>query len=86
MLDILRDGPRTTTELVDAFPRLTRFGVMKTAFPASAQVNQHAALRCGKHGAAGVIVDLKIVCYLNCFSRQFAVCRIEPLRHENKSR
>lgn len=31
MLDILRDGPRTTTELVDAFPRLTRFGVMKHA-------------------------------------------------------
>jgi DNA-binding transcriptional ArsR family regulator len=29
MLDILRDGPRTTTELVDAFPRLSRFGVMK---------------------------------------------------------
>jgi DNA-binding transcriptional ArsR family regulator len=29
MLDILRDSPRTTTELVDAFPRLTRFGVMK---------------------------------------------------------
>jgi DNA-binding transcriptional ArsR family regulator len=29
MLDILRDGPRTTTELVDGFPRLTRFGVMK---------------------------------------------------------
>ena len=29
MLDILRDGPRTTTELVDAFPRLTRFGVMQ---------------------------------------------------------
>jgi DNA-binding transcriptional ArsR family regulator len=29
LLDLLRDGPRTTTELVDAFPRLTRFGVMK---------------------------------------------------------
>jgi len=29
MLDLLRDGPRTTTEIVDAFPRLTRFGVMK---------------------------------------------------------
>ncbi|MCU1311472.1 MAG: transcriptional regulator, ArsR family [Candidatus Angelobacter sp.] len=29
MLDILRDGPRTTTEVVDAFPRLSRFGVMK---------------------------------------------------------
>jgi DNA-binding transcriptional ArsR family regulator len=29
MLDILRAGPRTTTELVDAFPRLSRFGVMK---------------------------------------------------------
>jgi DNA-binding transcriptional ArsR family regulator len=29
MLDILRDGPCTTTEIVDAFPRLTRFGVMK---------------------------------------------------------
>jgi DNA-binding transcriptional ArsR family regulator len=29
MLDLLRDGPRTTTELVDAFPRLSRFGVMK---------------------------------------------------------
>jgi len=29
MLDILRDGPRTTAELVDAFPRLTRFGVMQ---------------------------------------------------------
>jgi len=29
MLDILRAGPRTTTELVEAFPRLTRFGVMK---------------------------------------------------------
>ena len=29
ILDRLRDGPRTTTELVDAFPQLTRFGVMK---------------------------------------------------------
>jgi DNA-binding transcriptional ArsR family regulator len=29
MLDILRDGARTTTEVVDAFPRLSRFGVMK---------------------------------------------------------
>lgn len=29
ILDFLRDGPRTTTEIVDAFPRLTRFGVMK---------------------------------------------------------
>ena len=29
MLDLLRAGPRTTTELVEAFPRLTRFGVMK---------------------------------------------------------
>lgn len=29
MLDMLRNGPRTTTEIVDAFPRLTRFGVMK---------------------------------------------------------
>jgi DNA-binding transcriptional ArsR family regulator len=29
ILDRLRDGSRTTTELVDAFPQLTRFGVMK---------------------------------------------------------
>ncbi len=29
ILDFLRDGPRTTTEIVDAFPHLTRFGVMK---------------------------------------------------------
>ena len=29
VLDLLRDQPRTTTELVDAFPHLTRFGVMK---------------------------------------------------------
>jgi DNA-binding transcriptional ArsR family regulator len=29
ILDLLRDGPRTTTEIVAAFPRLTRFGVMK---------------------------------------------------------
>ncbi len=29
ILDLLRQGPRTTTEIVDAFPRLTRFGVMK---------------------------------------------------------
>ena len=29
ILDLLRDGPRTTTEIVDAFPHLTRFGVMK---------------------------------------------------------
>lgn len=29
ILDLLRDGPRTTTELVQAFPRLSRFGVMK---------------------------------------------------------
>ena len=28
-LDLLREGPRTTTEIVDAFPHLTRFGVMK---------------------------------------------------------
>lgn len=29
ILDRLRKGPCTTTEIVDAFPGLTRFGVMK---------------------------------------------------------
>lgn len=29
ILDLLRARPRTTTEIVECFPRLTRFGVMK---------------------------------------------------------
>lgn len=29
ILDLLRDGPRQTTEIVDRFPDLSRFGVMK---------------------------------------------------------
>jgi DNA-binding transcriptional ArsR family regulator len=29
ILDLLRDQPRMTTEVVDTFPHLTRFGVMK---------------------------------------------------------
>ena len=29
ILDLLRYGPRTTTEIVEAVPGLTRFGVMK---------------------------------------------------------
>jgi DNA-binding transcriptional ArsR family regulator len=29
ILDLLREGPRTTTEVVERFPRLSRFGVMK---------------------------------------------------------
>jgi len=29
ILDLLRRGPRTTTTIVEAFPHLTRFGVMK---------------------------------------------------------
>ena len=29
ILDLLRGGPRTTTAIVEAFPHLTRFGVMK---------------------------------------------------------
>jgi DNA-binding transcriptional ArsR family regulator len=29
ILDLLRHGPRTTTQLVEGFPHLTRFGVMK---------------------------------------------------------
>jgi len=29
ILDLLRQGPRTTTEVVEAFPHLSRFGVMK---------------------------------------------------------
>lgn len=29
VLDLLRDGPRQTTEIVDEFPQLSRFGVMK---------------------------------------------------------
>lgn len=29
ILDLLRDGPRQTTEIVDEFPSLSRFGVMK---------------------------------------------------------
>ena len=29
ILDLLREGPRTTTGIVEAFPALTRFGVMK---------------------------------------------------------
>jgi DNA-binding transcriptional ArsR family regulator len=29
ILDCLRDGPKTTTRLVEQFPELSRFGVMK---------------------------------------------------------
>ncbi len=29
ILDLLREGPKTTTAIVEAFPHLTRFGVMK---------------------------------------------------------
>ena len=29
ILDFLRDRPRTTTEIVERFPQLSRFGVMK---------------------------------------------------------
>ena len=29
ILDLLRNGPRQTTEIVDQFPQLSRFGVMK---------------------------------------------------------
>jgi DNA-binding transcriptional ArsR family regulator len=29
ILDLVRKGPRRTTEIVDAFPQLSRFGVMK---------------------------------------------------------
>ena len=29
ILDVLRDRPRTTTEIVESFPHLSRFGVMK---------------------------------------------------------
>lgn len=29
ILDLLRDGPRQTTEIVGCFPELSRFGVMK---------------------------------------------------------
>ena len=29
ILDLLRERPRTTTEIVESFPNLTRFGVMK---------------------------------------------------------
>jgi DNA-binding transcriptional ArsR family regulator len=29
ILDLLRNGPKTTTEIVEAFGKLTRFGVMK---------------------------------------------------------
>ena len=29
ILDLLRQGPRTTTEIVEAFRHMTRFGVMK---------------------------------------------------------
>jgi DNA-binding transcriptional ArsR family regulator len=29
ILDLVRDGPRTTTEIVEHFPDLSRFGVMK---------------------------------------------------------
>ena len=29
ILDLLRQGPRTTTQIIEAFPHLSRFGVMK---------------------------------------------------------
>jgi DNA-binding transcriptional ArsR family regulator len=29
ILDLVRNGPRRTTEIVEVFPHLTRFGVMK---------------------------------------------------------
>lgn len=29
ILDLLRDGPQQTTEIVERFPQLSRFGVMK---------------------------------------------------------
>ena len=29
LMDLLKDGPKSTTQLVSAFPAMTRFGVMK---------------------------------------------------------
>jgi len=29
LMDLLKDGPRTTSQLVESFPSMTRFGVMK---------------------------------------------------------
>ena len=29
ILDLLREGPRTTTDIVESFPEMTRFAVMK---------------------------------------------------------
>ena len=29
ILDVLRDGPKSTTEIVEAFPKMTRHAVMK---------------------------------------------------------
>ena len=39
ILDLLREGPRPTTEIVESFPHLTRFGVMKHL-----EVLRHAGL------------------------------------------
>jgi DNA-binding transcriptional ArsR family regulator len=39
ILDCLRDGPKNTTEIVERFPEMTRFGVMKHL-----QVLRHAGL------------------------------------------
>jgi len=43
ILDLLRDQPRMTTEIVDTFPHLTRFGVMKhlEALREAGLVNTH---------------------------------------------
>ncbi len=56
ILDILRDGPRTTTEIVERFPQMSRFGVMKhlEVLRQASLINTRVEGRCRIHSLNAV--------------------------------
>ena len=56
ILDCLRAGPRTTTDIVERFPELTRFGVMKHM-----QVLRDAGLITSRHEGRRCVNSLNTV-------------------------
>ena len=92
ILDLLRQGPRTTTEIVEAFPHLSRFGIMKhidvpreaglihTREERRQRINSLNVVRSGKFTSAGSTASKSSGRAICCASKRTP--KPKPPRHK----
>jgi len=88
ILDLLRDGPQQTTEIVEQFPELSRFGVMKhlNALREAGLVKTRSEGRCRINSLNAAPIRQILEHWINTLLRVRGSAEVEETKKKKRTR